>query len=97
MGQRLAAARQAKGLTLVQLGALIGIEPSTINRWENGQSSPRDALTWGRLAEGLQVDLDYIIRGTAKESYSPGFRDAINVARGRINVLLDALSEEHNG
>lgn len=97
IGQRLAAARQAKHLTLVDLAKVIGGDPSTINRWESGQTLPRNVMIWGAIADALDQDLDYLIRGTMKESYGPGYRDALNVARGRIDALLVGLAEEHNG
>ena len=40
LGQRLKEARKKKGLTQQQLGELLGVSFSTVNRWEKGHHEP---------------------------------------------------------
>ncbi|SMB98015.1 Helix-turn-helix [Thermanaeromonas toyohensis ToBE] len=62
LGERLRKAREAKGLTQAQLGALLNVSDATINRYEKGQRSP-DPEMLVKLAEALNVSTDYLLTG----------------------------------
>ena len=53
-GQRLAALRKQRHLTLASLGSLIGVSHVPIWRWENGRGYP-DQEKLSRLANALQI------------------------------------------
>ncbi|GJL83036.1 MAG: hypothetical protein DHS20C01_26700 [marine bacterium B5-7] len=62
LGERIATARKAKGLSSAQLATRIGVKKSTILNWESGKSAPRaNRLT--HLAGVLDVPLLWIIGG----------------------------------
>jgi tetratricopeptide (TPR) repeat protein/transcriptional regulator with XRE-family HTH domain len=56
---RLAQRRKAVGLTQEQLAELLGVERTTVVRWERGQSQPQPWLQ-PRLAKALRVSADCI-------------------------------------
>lgn len=41
MGAELKAAREAAGLSRADLAALLGVHPSAVTQWENGEKAPR--------------------------------------------------------
>lgn len=49
VGARLLAARKAKGLSLGAAASAIGVDKSTIQRWQSGELQPRDH--WPRVCE----------------------------------------------
>ncbi|MER2552585.1 MAG: helix-turn-helix domain-containing protein [Thauera sp.] len=54
--KRLIAAREAKGLTQVQLGEKLGVSQQTVAEWEAGRGFPRPARR-DRLAEILGIEI----------------------------------------
>jgi len=57
LGARLRSAREAAGLTRLRVAVPLGIDPATVQRWENGGSVPTfDVLV--ALADLLGVELD---------------------------------------
>jgi len=58
--ERLAQRRKALGLTQEDLAGLLGVERSTVVRWERGETEP---LPWNRpkLARALHVSADQIV------------------------------------
>jgi transcriptional regulator with XRE-family HTH domain len=53
----LAKRRRAElGLTLSQVGQLVGVDRDVIHRWEQGTREPRNAKTLRLYAKALQVD-----------------------------------------
>jgi transcriptional regulator with XRE-family HTH domain len=69
LGQRLRMVREARGLTAADLGAMVSLGGTTITRYEQGIRDP-DTETLVRLAEILDVSLDYLFGLTAKPGYS---------------------------
>jgi len=55
--RRLAERRRVVGHAQEQLAALLGVERSTVQRWEAGETTPQPWL-WPKLAEALGVSLD---------------------------------------
>lgn len=58
IGHKIAEARKQKNMSQAQLGQLLFISPQAVGKWERGESLP-DVLMLGRLAEVLEVDLNY--------------------------------------
>lgn len=60
LGQTLKAARQARGMTQLQLAEALYVTRQTVSNWENGRSEP-DLETLGRIAELLGVELSLLL------------------------------------
>ena len=68
IGNNIRKAREAKGLTTRQLGELVGVDASTVCRWENDKKTPLLRHLF-RLATELEVDVaDLTATRTAPES-----------------------------
>lgn len=96
----LAARRKARGLTQEELAEYLGVDRSTIVRWERGTSTPRP---WARhvLAERLGTDLeglDRLLTGTfactpalSDEPAEPSMADPVDfVRRTRLDNPIPA-------
>ena len=59
---RLIGARQARGLSVNELGRRAGLAGGVISRAETGARMP-GALPWVRIAEVLDCSLDWLLRG----------------------------------
>lgn len=58
IGSKIAMARKDKKMSQAQLAQLLFISPQAVGKWERGESIP-DILTFNRLAEILEIDLNY--------------------------------------
>ena len=65
VGKRLKALRESIGFSQVKMAQALGTTQSSINRYENGQSSPSVEL-FRRYADYFDVSLDYIFARTDK-------------------------------
>ena len=63
VGKRLKALRESIGLSQVKMAEAIGSTQSSINRYENGQSTPPVEL-FRRYADYFDVSMDYIFGRT---------------------------------
>ena len=63
VGKRLKALRESIGISQVKMAEAIGSTQSSINRYENGQSTPPVEL-FRRYADYFDVSLDYIFGRT---------------------------------
>lgn len=73
---RLAEARDSRGLSQVALGDLIGRDGSTVSRWERGGQLPEpEALQ--ALAEALRLPVAYFLRPCADHGLRPMFFRAL--------------------
>jgi len=68
-GERLRMLRESRGLTAKDLGKMVSLGGPTITRYEKGQRDP-DTETLVRLAEILDVSLDYLFGLTDRPGYS---------------------------
>ena len=60
MGEKLTAARQAAGMTQVQLAEKVGVQQRDISRWENGLREP-GVLTVKKMAQALGCTMDDLV------------------------------------
>ena len=60
MGEKLKQARQAAGLTQVQLAERIGCLQKDVSRWESGLHEP-GALTLKKMAQALGCSMDNLV------------------------------------
>lgn len=70
LGDRLAAAREAAGMTQAQLGQRLGVRPKTLRDWENDVSEPR-ANRLQMLAALLGVSLRWLLTGEGSDVSPP--------------------------
>lgn len=59
---RLAAGREALGLTQAELAAQLGVARSALGNWETGRTLP-DVAAMASLAERHSLSLDWLYRG----------------------------------
>ena len=59
VGKRLRALRESLSLSQAKLAELLGITQSSLNRYENGQSTPTVEV-FRRYADFFDVSMDYI-------------------------------------
>jgi transcriptional regulator with XRE-family HTH domain len=62
-GKRIAALREARGLTQAKLAAKLGVNSQTISRWERGAKlTPKNC---DKLVKFFSVSSEFIVEGTA--------------------------------
>ncbi|MEY8735852.1 helix-turn-helix domain-containing protein [Lactobacillus sp. AN1001] len=59
MNNRIRELRLKKGLTLKQLGAILGLAPNTISQYETGDRTPKFEI-WSRMADFFDVSIAYL-------------------------------------
>ena len=74
IGNKIANARKKVNMSQAALAQLLFISPQAVGKWERGESVP-DIITFSRLAEILNVDLNY---------FSENFLPATNEMAGEI-------------
>ncbi len=60
--EKLKELRKEKGISLKELGSVVGVAESTMSLYENGKRQP-DYETLLKLAEYFGVTVDYLLRG----------------------------------
>lgn len=66
---RLRELRKQKGITMKQLGEIVGVGESTISQYENGKRQP-DYDTINQFADYFGVSVDYLLGRTDEKSPS---------------------------
>lgn len=67
MGAKIANARKQQNITQEQLAMLLGVTRQSVSRWESDAAYPEvDKII--KLAEVLQINCDYLLRGEDAES-----------------------------
>lgn len=64
--ERLRELRKSKGISLKELGTIVGVAESTMSLYESGKRQP-DYETLLKLAEYYGVTVDYLLRGSEEE------------------------------
>lgn len=90
--------RKNKGLSMKELGEIIGVAESTISQYETGKREP-DFETLLKLGEFFNVSVDYLLRGDSlSEGKAPTLnkkdeRDIARMLEETLNLLesSDAL------
>lgn len=82
IGERLARARLAAGLTQREVADRIGVKESTIGKWESGETSPRGHRV-SKLAGMLGVSISWILMGRGVE---PARGAATDIERIRLEL-----------
>ena len=89
MGERIKNLRESRGLSQEGLGKILGVDRTTIVKWETGASRPTRSLK--RLAHYFNVTTDYILGN--EEPRQKSVFDALPVV-GNIIKTLAALSPQ---
>lgn len=91
-GKRLKTARQAKKLTQVEVADKLGIDDTTISKYENDKSEP-DNETLTKLLDLYEVNFDFI-HGREIKDTSIEETDA-HIKRKKAKELLDKIKDEN--
>lgn len=93
IAQRLKSLRESVGLSQAKLAALMGATQASVNRYENGQSSPPlKILRW--YADFFDVSLDYIFARTEQPEgklyeHKPKVVEAITQDNKELRQFVD--------
>ena len=68
MENRIAELRKEKGLTLKQLGEILGIRDNTLSQYETGKRNPHFGLLQ-EIADLFHVSIEYLTKGTDKRDF----------------------------
>jgi Zn-dependent peptidase ImmA (M78 family)/transcriptional regulator with XRE-family HTH domain len=88
IGARLREAREARGLTALQLAELIGVTKQSINMYEKAKSSPSPEV-FERAAQVLRVPLAYFLRESLPESTNAVFYRSMAAASQRARTRAE--------
>lgn len=91
IGERIKQARNAKGLTQKQLGAISGTSEITIRQYELGKRQPR-IEQFQAIAAALGVDVNWLMNGQTLAQRDQAMKDY--VARRFSEVELDKRLQE---
>lgn len=92
-GDRVAAAREAAGMTQAQLARRLGVKKSTVNGWEQDLSEPR-ANKLSMMAGLLNVSLMWLLNGEGEGAEAPTDDHEIAGDLASLLVELRDLREE---
>lgn len=70
LAERLKLLRKEKKLSQVKLAKSVGVHYNHLGRYEHGKSNP-SIKTLARLAQALDVSVDYLLSGSIREPASP--------------------------
>jgi transcriptional regulator with XRE-family HTH domain len=88
-GQRLKAAREAKGHTKEKLGKLVGVHHSQIGRYEKGEASP-SAEVLKKMANVLHISTDFLMNGSTADLAAENIQDKTLINQfNRITELTE--------
>ena len=93
VAQRLKSLRESVGVSQAKLAALMGATQASVNRYENGQSSPpQKILRW--YADFFDVSLDYIFARTEQPEgklyeHKPKVVEAITQDNKELRQFVD--------
>lgn len=93
VAQRLKSLRESIGLSQAKLAALMGATQASVNRYENGQSSPPLKIL-RRYADFFDVSLDYIFARTEQPEgklyeHKPKVVEAITQENKELRQFVD--------
>ena len=66
IGARIGLARKSSKLTLQQLGSILGVNHTSVWKWEHGKALP-ELTDLARLADALAVSVDHLLRGEERQ------------------------------
>jgi transcriptional regulator with XRE-family HTH domain len=79
--------RRELDLTLAQVGALVGVDSDTIQRWETGSREPRNTESLRRYARALKVEPGELVAEPEPEA------EAVEAGVGGVAATAGVRSE----
>jgi transcriptional regulator with XRE-family HTH domain len=79
MGSRIKNLRNAKGMTLKELGDAVGVTKGAVSQWESGGIANIKLPTVLLLCEALGTDLAYLVYGPTRKPVSSSARPKISI------------------
>jgi len=92
LGDKIRAARAAKGWKQKHLAAHVDVEPITVSRWERGATTP-DLDVLSRVAETTANPVGYFV-GSAEEAAAAPNSSALDEAAHRIEAAALQIATE---
>lgn len=83
MGQKIKSLREEKGMTLEELGNIVGVGKSTVRKWETGMIANMKRDKIAKIANALGVEPAYLM----------GWEDNLN--KNSANLVVDILSDSN--
>jgi transcriptional regulator with XRE-family HTH domain len=68
MGDRIKLLREAKGLSQLDVGKVVGVSKQAVSQWESGQTANVKLQTFLRLCEVLGAKPEYLIFGADRDA-----------------------------
>lgn len=92
-GQRLKELRKSRNVSSEELAKVIGVNKSTINRYENFEFKSVKQSTLDIIADYLDVDVDYLI-GKSNDRYTlNSLKNLLKKAQRSVDDILDITVE----
>jgi len=90
IGERLHSERKNKGLTMKELGILVGLSESNVQRYESGKIKNVSLITLKAFASALNVEVEYLM-GYSEPAVASNDKKDI---KGFTVALIDRLLSE---
>lgn len=94
VGKRIESCRKARGMTLDEVGRLLGLHRSSILRYENGYTKQIKLVVLERLAEILNTTPEYLMTGFDSSSDNEENDEIDNCADSFNNSLNTSVTEQ---
>lgn len=95
VGRRIYEARKAAGLTMTELGDRIGVQASTIKRYEDGEFKRVGMDSLVNIANALDVEITYLI-GFEPTTPTITKKDERDIAKD-LDAIMEKLSNSEDG
>lgn len=92
LGERIAIAREAQGLSTAQLARRLGVKTSTMHAWESGRSEPRSNRLL-MLAGMLNVSPTWLLTGTGDSPTEIQAATEMMHIRSTVERLRESLQD----
>ena len=93
--------RRAKGLTQQQFADMLGVSLRTITNYEKGESYPKQREIYGKMAEILGVDINYLLTENeefyinANEKYGAGLFAGGELDPDDMDEMMKAIQDAY--
>ena len=91
MKNRIRELRKTRGMTMKQLGEVVGLAESTISQYETGKRQP-DNETLLKLGELFEVTVDYLL-GAAQKETAPTPKSERSIEKDDLKFALWGTSD----
>ena len=90
LGDRIKQARLLRGLTLEELGDLLGVTRQLVHQWQKGESDPRKHI--GDLCKALQMPPEYFHgQAPAPDALEAKMKRLSQAQRAVVEAAIDAM------